>query len=95
MNAYIHVMRPSNTWVQVALTRRGNAFTLYWNGEVLGSAIANVNLDSPSSLKIGHRGIPADTPGSTGSNGLYLNGSVDEVEVFSRALRAAEIRDIY
>jgi hypothetical protein len=86
---------PINTWIYVAVTRSGNTFTLYWNGIPIGSGESSVGLNSTSSLKFGHRGIPNDTPGSVNSSGYYLNGLIDEVEIYNRALTATEIQSIY
>ena len=86
----------TNTWYHIAATRTGNTFRLYFNGVLIASAMpATLNLNSTSSLKIGHRGNPIDTPGSQDTRGFFLNGLIDEVEVFSRALDPQEIQDIY
>ena len=53
------------------------------------------DLDNSSSLKFGHRGNPEDTPGSDDWRGFYLDGLIDEVEMFSRALSTDEIMAIY
>ncbi|MEW6571702.1 MAG: LamG-like jellyroll fold domain-containing protein [Nitrospirota bacterium] len=86
---------PTNTWIFVAVTRRGNNFTLWWNGVAIGSATLAVNLNTSASLKIGHRGNPTDTPGSLDTRGFYLKGSVDEVEIFNRSLSVTEIQNIF
>jgi hypothetical protein len=55
-----------------------------------------LNLDSTSSLKFGHRGNPEDTPGSEDEGGFYLNGRIDEVQLFvGRALSPEQIKAIY
>ncbi len=86
-----------DNWIHVAVTRNGNTFTLYFNGVNVGSAstVTSPNFDSTASLKIGHRGNSIDTPGSVDNRGFFLNGSVDEVMVFKRALSADEIYHIY
>ena len=97
---------PTNTWIHVAATHshefvaghRVDTFTLYWNGAAIGSAGRSddpLNLNSSVSLKLGHRGNPTDTPGSVDTRGFYLNGLVDEVEIFNRALSASEIQEIF
>ena len=54
------------------------------------------NVDTTSSLKFGHRGSPSDTLGSFDNRGFYLNGRIDEVELFvGRALIDSEIQAIY
>ncbi len=85
------------TWIHFAVRRRGNTFDLLMNGEVIASKAATrgtvMNLDSPASLKFGHRGGPEDTPGSVDDRGLFLDGRIDEVRLFlGRALSNNEIR---
>jgi hypothetical protein len=54
-----------------------------------------IDLDSPASLKFGHRGSPEDTPGSVDDRGLFLDGRLDEVRlVVGRALSDEQIRAI-
>jgi hypothetical protein len=49
-----------------------------------------------SSLKFGHRGSPEDTPGSEDEEGFYLNGRIDEVQLFvGTALTREQIKAIY
>jgi hypothetical protein len=87
------------TWIHFAVRRRGNTFELLMNGEVVASKAAPkgtvIDLDSPASLKFGHRGGPDDTPGSVDDRGLFLDGRIDEVRLFvGRALSNKEIRAI-
>src|SRR6185503_2251897 len=63
----------ANTWNHLALTRSGSVFTVYWNGAAIASASSTIDVNSPSSLKLGHRGAPGDTPGSTDTRGFFLN----------------------
>jgi hypothetical protein len=87
---------PTQTWVLVALTRSGSTLTLYWNGQLLQSVdYAVTDLSSDVSLKLGHRGSPEDTPGSTDPRGFYLNGLIDEVELYDRALTPTEIAELF
>jgi len=87
----------TGTWYYAVVTRLGNTFTLYWNGEVLGTRDLSLNLDSSvtTTLKIGHRGNPQDTPGSVDTRGFYLNGMVDEVGIYLHALGSSEIAYLY
>jgi hypothetical protein len=84
------------TWIHFAVRRSGNTFDLLINGEVLASNAAPkrtvIDLDSPASLKFGHRGSREDTPGSVDDRGLFLNGRIDEVRIFGRAVSNDEIR---
>ena len=76
----------SNLWNHYALTRQSGTFTLYLNGVAVDSAALVTDLNAPGiTLKIGSR-----LGGSA-----FLNGLVDEVEVFSRALSQTEIQGIY
>lgn len=85
-----------NTWHHLAARRQGNVLSLLVDGVEFRETIEPVDLTSTSSLKLGHRGGPGDTPGSLDPRGFFLAGAVDEVEVFAgRALSNAEIRAIY
>jgi len=54
-----------------------------------------LDLDSDSSVKFGHRGSPSDTPDSEDTREFYLNGRIDEVELFvGRALPSGLIQAI-
>lgn len=88
---------PTDTWIFVAVTRNGNTYKVYWDGVAIGETTleSNLNLDTTSSLKFGHRGNPVDTPGSIDTGGYYLHGLIDEVEIFNRALSPSEIESIY
>jgi hypothetical protein len=84
-----------DTWYHCVATRNVNTFSLYWNGSFLASGDNDHDLDTTSSFKIGHRGNPDDTPGSVDWRGFYLNGLIDEVAVYDRALTADEIVQHY
>ena len=86
---------PDNTWTHFALRRSGNVFTLFVNGAEVASGTLTANLDSTSTLKFGHRGNPQDTPGSLDDRQFYFNGSMDDVEIYERALTNAEIESIF
>jgi hypothetical protein len=92
------------TWYHFAATRQFDpntettTLTTYMNGVLV--AIAEdapvVNADSASSLKFGHRGNPSDTPGSQDDRGFYLNGGIDEAQIFvGRALAGDQVRAIF
>jgi len=87
------------TWIHFAARRSGDEFQILMNGEVIASKTAPnesvLDLDSPSSLKFGHRGGPDDTPGSISHQRYFLNGRIDEVKlIVGRALSNREIRAI-
>jgi hypothetical protein len=97
----VRVSTPPKTWIHAAVTRSGDTFTIYWNGVAIGSAtFPGVNLDTLASLKLGHRGNPNDpapsvSTGSLDTRDFYLNGLIDEVEIYNRALTVSEIQTIY
>jgi trimeric autotransporter adhesin len=81
-----------STWYNLAVTRSGTTFTLYLNGVPIDVESLSGFLSAPTApLKIGHRGSPADTPGSLDTRGFFLDGFVDEVMFFDRGLGADEI----
>jgi hypothetical protein len=77
-----------HTWYHVAVTRQGSTVTLYWDGMAISSTeIGSLNLDAPISLKIGRR---------EGPFGFYLNGRIDEVEIYNgTALIQEQISGLY
>jgi hypothetical protein len=87
----------ANTWHFAAVCRSGNTYKIYWDGTLIGSAswTETFNLDSDVSLKIGHRGNPDDTPGTTDLRNFYLKGLVDEVQIYSVGLSDADILYIF
>jgi len=90
---------PAGTWTHFAATRRAGVYALFVNGQrVANSFFAEGNMEagSSASIKFGHRGNSADTPGSEDESGFYLDGGIDEVEIFvGRALSRDQIRAIY
>jgi hypothetical protein len=87
---------PTAAWTHFAATREGSKLTVFMNGEPIATGVVPlVNVDSDSSLKFGHRGNPFDTPGSQDERGFYLNGQIDEVQIFvGRALPRGLIKAI-
>ncbi len=90
---------PTGTWIHFAARRANNMGTIFVNGEIVAIGQLAYDADSESSLKFGHRGSPDDvppTPGSEDTRGFFLDGRIDEVELFvGRALTDQEIQDIY
>jgi len=82
----------TGSWIHLVLRRRDGDIGIFVNGELKGGGFNPGDLDSISSLKLGHRGGPGDTPGSVDERGFYFNGRMDEVQYFvGRALTDAEI----
>lgn len=87
---------PANIWIHVAARRGSGVASIFVNGREVAAAPFVDNGDSNSSLKFGHRGSPSDTPGSLDNSGFFLNGRIDEVELFvGRALPPGQIRAIF
>ena len=79
-----------------AATRKSGQVIIYMNGRPDAVGESRLNLDSDSSLKFGHRGNPTDTPGSEDESGFFLNGRIDEVELFvGRALPRGLVQAIF
>ncbi|CAN5522130.1 hypothetical protein BH10ACI3_BH10ACI3_18250 [soil metagenome] len=84
------------TWYHFAATRdAGGAVKIYLNSVQIAIGTNSSNVNSTSSLKLGHRGNPTDTPGSADTRGFYLNGRIDETSLYNRALSADEITSIF
>ena len=81
------VVLPLNTWTHVAGTYDGTMSKLYFNGTIVGSALASGSIDpSPGAgVQLG-RNI---------ATGALFDGLIDEVEVFNRALGTPEIQAIF
>lgn len=87
---------PANTWIHIAARRGSGIARIFVNGREVAAAPFVDNGDSNSSLKFGHRGSPSDTPGSLDESGFFLNGRIDEVELFvGRALPRGLIQAIF
>lgn len=85
----------ANTWIHAAVRRDGNSLEILANGVEVAAGTVSGSLSSTSSLKLGHRGDPDDTPGSNDTRGFYLNGRIDDAQLFiGRALSDAEIQGI-
>ena len=74
----------TNSWIHFTARRQRNSFTIFTNGVAVGAGAASANLDSTASLKFGSREGTAS----------FLNGSIDEVVAFSRALSDAELSSV-
>jgi uncharacterized repeat protein (TIGR02543 family) len=88
--AYVSGQISISTWSHVMCTHDGSKITLYINGEEVNTSSSNcsgLGSDSEGEFRIGKDNHSA-------SNKDY-NGKVDEVRVYSKALSAADIQDIY
>jgi large repetitive protein len=74
-----------NTWIHLAATYDGATIRLYYNGELENSLTASISIVS-NTLAFG---IGADSLG-----GNKLQGALDEVRVYNRALSESEIADL-
>ena len=74
-----------NTWYHVALVRDGNTLSVYENGILAGTDTINLTIQNPNGpLTIGQaEGIS------------FVNGLIDEMTIYNRALSGTEISAIY
>lgn len=73
-------------WYHLAVTKRGTLFTIYLNGAPQGAEVSEppiANANAP--LTIGQANEPF---------GGFMNGSLDEITVYNRALSEEELRSI-
>lgn len=79
---------PTGIWHHVIMRRQGANFTLYLNNKLIGQSNTNVNDDPPSNnpLRIGER---------QGNQQFPIDGLIDEVAFWNRALSDDEINQLY
>jgi hypothetical protein len=75
-------------WYHIAVRNIGPSVTLFVNGANVGSQFMSINTPAASPFYMGR------IPGTLGDTRV-LDGSVDEVSVYSRALTTAEIQSLY
>ena len=79
-----------NTWQHLVLTYDGSTLKLYKNGQLITQNTVNVNLniDGTSGISIGESILP---------NGYWasLDGKIDDIGFWNRALTASEISTLY
>ncbi|RIQ25081.1 beta-L-arabinofuranosidase domain-containing protein [Jiangella rhizosphaerae] len=79
---------PTNQWVHLAVTLNGSVGTLYVNGAVAGTN-ATMTLN-PTNL-----GVPGNVwIGRSQYGDPMLNATIDEFQIFDRALTAAEVQSL-
>jgi alpha-L-arabinofuranosidase len=80
---------PTGTWSHLAVTLAGTTATLYVNG---------VAVDTNTSMTLNPSSLPHTTQNYIGRSQWapdpYLDGSVDEFQIYNRALSAAEIQSL-
>jgi hypothetical protein len=77
---------PTGVWRHIAITVKSGDISIYVNGVQTASSGATFNtITSTSNLRIGS--------GYQGAR--FFHGQIDEVEIFSRALSATEVQQIY
>lgn len=79
-----------NTWYHVVGTYDGTEIKLYLNGAPQGTSnVTGKIIASSNDLNIGR------DPGNPGVDYRFWNGLIDEVQIYNRALTAAEVAAIY
>ena len=86
---------PLNSWSHIAVTWDGALVKAYLNGQVLGSGVAATGTirntaNANVCLMLGNE----PTAPCNVESGYGFNGRLDEIEVFERALSAAEVQAI-
>ena len=81
---------PAGAWAHVALTRSGNTLQAYINGSAAGPTGSDGNALSFGGCPL-LIGVDADS-GCTASLNGFLDGRVDNVRIYNRALSGAEIQ---
>ena len=76
---------PNGIWQQFIVTRKGSTFGIYWDGLLVANATSLASLPpSPNPLLIGARN-------SGDGRNFTVDGLIDEVAIWNRALSLAEI----
>lgn len=78
---------PANTWTHVATTYDGIRLTIWVDGaQVASRAVSGTTCSNDEPLAVGAKNAPAK-----GLLEAYLDGNLDDVRVYNRALTAAQI----
>jgi hypothetical protein len=74
-----------NTWQHIATVHSGTNVIFYKNGSAIGSSTTSINLGTSNSAVIGNNAVGTRA----------FDGKIADVKVYSSALKASEIRNIY
>ena len=91
-----HCSLPQNTWTHLALVNSGSAISVYSNAVLVTSTLYSngVAIVTPSGIPLPRGCIGGDLL-ANGSLTDPMLGSLDEIQIYSRALSATEIGNIY
>lgn len=78
----------NNTWYHLAATYDGSKIYLYINGTQVGSKTIAGTIDKSST-------VPAVIGAAPGAMNKRFKGTIDQVRIYSRALSATEITNLY
>ena len=87
---------PQNIWTHLALVNSGSTMSVYSNGVFVTSTLYSngVAIVTPSGLPLPRGYIGGDFLKNPGLTDMML-GSLDEMQIYSRALSATEVANIY
>lgn len=93
---YFNCVLPQNTWTHLALANSNSVFLVYSNGIFVTSQLySNGVAITPPALPLPRACIGGDFLLANGVLTDPMLGRLDEIQIFSRALNAAEIYGIY
>jgi len=88
-----------NVWHLVTGTYNGSEIRMYVDGQLETLTPYSIGYESNmAALQIGHYYYPYSDlwgPGHEGRNNVTLNGAIDEVRIYNRALDQSEITELY
>ncbi len=85
-NHTLNTSHTLNTWVHYAFTYDGSKSRIYKNGILIGTSVQNITTVSNNSFSLG-----VTEGGGTGR----LNGVIDDLKIYNRALSANEVYEVY
>ncbi len=90
-NATSKITMNNRGWHHAVGTISGTTMTLYIDGILQETT----TITGTQGVPTGEMDIGADPPFTSGSRGEFLNGSLDDVRIYNRALSAAEVTKLY